>query len=66
MFVAGTLASSIAKWEDAADGVVGNGIGTDILGVGAATTSFLSADTAAPDGKNEVYFADIAGINALY
>lgn len=64
-FVADTLASSIVKWEDAADGIVGNGIGTDILGAGSATTSLLSADTAAPDGRNEAYFADVADAGAI-
>lgn len=63
--VAGTLGSGAGKWEDAADGIVGNGAGTDILGDGSATTTLLSADTAAPDGKNEVYFADIADAGAI-
>ena len=64
-FVVSTLASSVAKWEDAADGITGNGIGENILGNGSATSSALSADTAAPDGKNEVYFADIADIGVI-
>lgn len=64
-FVGSVLSSSVAKWEDAVDGVLGNGIGTDILGNGSATSSLLSADTAAPDGKNEVYFADVADAGAI-
>ena len=59
VFIKGTLSDGIAKWEDAADGISGNGIGVNILGDGATTTVALSADTAAPDGTNEVYFADI-------
>lgn len=54
------LDQGINKWEDATDGVV-DGLGTsDILGDGSLTTEALLADTAAPDDKNEVYFASIA------
>lgn len=63
--VAGTLAADIAKWEDAADGVVGNALGADILGNGATTTALLAADTVSPDGMNEAYFADILDGNAI-
>lgn len=52
--------ADIAKWEDAADGVVGNGTGVDILGPGTQTSATLVADSSSPDGLNEVYFADIA------
>src|SRR3989344_8087945 len=55
-FVFGNLAADIAKWEDATDGVLGNG-GLDVLGGGSATTDVLVADTASPDNVNEVYFA---------
>lgn len=59
------LTNGIDKWEDAADGIIGNGSGVDILGVGSSTSAVLAADTSAPDGQNEVYFADIADSNAI-
>ncbi|OGB73765.1 hypothetical protein A3K24_02970 [candidate division Kazan bacterium RIFCSPHIGHO2_01_FULL_44_14] len=55
----------IDKWEDAADGVMGNGSGTDILGDGTETFSTLTADLVAPDGLNEVYFADVSESGAI-
>ncbi|OGZ97739.1 MAG: hypothetical protein A3B34_00570 [Candidatus Sungbacteria bacterium RIFCSPLOWO2_01_FULL_54_21] len=65
IFVADTLSASIAKWEDAADGMVDNGLGVNILGNGTATSSALIADTVAPDGQNEVYFANVVDANAI-
>lgn len=50
-FVADNLAADIQKWEDAA--------GADIIGSGSSTTETLVADTATPDGVNEVYFGEI-------
>lgn len=54
------LSGGISKWEDATDGTVGNGVGTDVLGTGATTATTLVADTISPDNQNEVYFADIS------
>jgi len=51
-FVLNNLSANIAKWETAGE--------ADILGDGTSTSSILVADTASPDGVNEVYFADIA------
>lgn len=59
-FVLSNLTSDIAKWEDAADGVVGDSAGVDILGTGVSTSTLLSADTSSPDGKNEVFFGNIS------
>lgn len=59
-FVFNNLTSDIAKWEDAADGTIGNGLSKDILGNGSQTGGTLAADTASPDGQNEVYFADVS------
>ena len=64
-FVASNLASDMAKWEDAADGVVGSGAGFNILGNGSVTASALVADTSSPDGQNEVYFADVSSSDAI-
>ena len=64
-FVAGALGAGIAKWEDAADGLVGNASGVNILGEGTITSGLLSADTSTPDGANEVYFADVAEPSAI-
>lgn len=64
-FLLNNLTADISKWEDAADGVVGNGMGVDILGDGVLTYDSLIADTASPDGKNEVYFADVSSSNAI-
>lgn len=58
-FVKDTLAEDIALWEDASDGVVGNGAGVNILGEGSITSETLVADQIATDGKNEVYFDDL-------
>lgn len=57
--------AGIGKWEDAADGFVGNGIGVDILGNGLMATTTLTADTQAPDGNNEAYFADVSSPGAI-
>lgn len=56
---------SVLKWEDAADGIVGNNLGINILGDGALTSEALLADTTAPDGINEAYFADVSDSNAI-
>jgi len=53
------LTDGIAKWEDAADGIVGNGVAIDILGEGALTSAALVADESSTDGLNEVYFAPL-------
>jgi len=60
-----TQAAALAKWEDAADGTVGSGLGVDIVGTGLATTSALVADTESPDNQNEVYFADVSTADAI-
>ncbi len=57
-FIFSNLAADIAKWETAAAGV-------NILDEGALTADVLAADTASPDGKNEVYFANISDSNAI-
>lgn len=59
-FIFNNLTSDIAKWEDAADGVVGNGLSIDILGDGSVTSATLSADTTSPDDNNELYFGEIS------
>ncbi|MFY9484728.1 MAG: hypothetical protein WAP74_03875 [Patescibacteria group bacterium] len=64
-FVLTNLTGDIAKWEDAADGVVGNGLGINILGDGSSTTTTLVADTSSPDNQNEVYFADVSQSGAI-
>lgn len=64
-FVFNNLTSSIGKWEDAADGVVGNGVSANILGDGSTTSAALVADTNSPDGQNEVYFGDISNQGAI-
>lgn len=56
-FVLNNLTTDIAKWETAA--------AFDILGAGTSTEATLTADNAAPDGLNEVYFADIADPNTI-
>lgn len=58
-------AANLTKWEDAAEGVVGNGVGVEIFGDGTLTATTLVADTVAPDGQNEVYFADVAQTGAI-
>lgn len=64
-FIKDNLTSNIAKWEDAADGVVGNSTEVDILGSGSTTKASLAADTSSPDNQNEVYFADISSPGAI-
>lgn len=64
-FVLDNLTFDIAKWEDAADGTVGNSGSVDIIGSGSSVVTPLDADTVSPDGKNEVYFADITDSNAI-
>lgn len=64
-FVLGNTLADILKWEDAADGIVGNGSGSDILGNGTSVADILEADLNAPDGLNEVYFGAIDDPNAI-
>lgn len=59
-FVLTNLVSDIAKWEDAADGTVGNGNSVNILGEGSAVVDILVADEVVPDNLNEVYFGAIS------
>ncbi len=59
------FAVNVNKWEDAADGIVGNAGGVDIFGWGYATTTLLSSDSTAPDGLNEVYFGSISGSGTI-
>jgi hypothetical protein len=56
-FVTDNFASDIDKWEDAA--------GAEILGDGSVTNTTLSADMDSTDGKNEVYFGEIADVGAI-
>jgi hypothetical protein len=46
---------NISKWEDAADGVVGDGLSINILGNGTLTTSPLTLSNSRPDGVNAVF-----------
>ncbi|MBI2617563.1 matrixin family metalloprotease [Candidatus Gottesmanbacteria bacterium] len=64
-FVADNLATDITKWEDATDGILGNGTSGDILGNGSTTNAVLIADTTSPDNNNEVYFADVSSSDAI-
>lgn len=64
-FVFNNLTADIAKWEDAADGTVGDGSSVNILGNGSTTSNTLVADTSSPDGQNEVYFADVSSSGAI-
>lgn len=56
IFVTSNLAVDIGKWETAA--------GVDILG-NESLGDVDGADTESPDGKNEVYFADVVYENAI-
>ncbi|MBC7236602.1 MAG: matrixin family metalloprotease [Chloroflexi bacterium] len=62
--VRGAIATSIAKWEDAADGAMGNGNSLNILG-DESTGTVDGADTVSPDNKNEVLFGDIQDSGAI-
>lgn len=64
-FILSNIASNIAKWEDASDGVVGSGTSTNIMGDGSTTTATLVADSSSPDDKNEIYFANIASTGVI-
>ena len=63
-FVRATIAGAVGKWEDAADGVVGNNTAVNIMGdeEGGIVDG---VDTVTPDGKNEVLFGDISDANAI-
>ena len=64
-FVLDNLTADILKWEDAADGTVGSGVGVNILGNGSVTAATLIADTSSPDNQNEVYFSDVGSPGAI-
>lgn len=59
-FVFDNMTSDISKWEDAANGIIDDSAGFNILGDGSTTNETLVSDTLSPDNENEVYFADIA------
>jgi hypothetical protein len=59
------ISNSISKWEDASDGVVGNGVFSNILGNGSTTSATLVADNSTPDNLNEVYFGSIVDASAI-
>ena len=54
-FLLSNEAMDIAKWEDAADGVVGDSRSIQILGDGMLTNSPLSLSNSRPDGVNAVF-----------
>lgn len=56
---------NIAKWEDATDGIIGNNIGANILGLGTSVGDILVADETTPDGLNEAYFGAVSDPNAI-
>jgi len=58
-YIFSNLTSNISKWENAVDG------SPDILDTGSIVDTLLVADTVSPDGKNEVYFADIDSAGAI-
>ncbi len=55
----------MGKWEDAADGIVGNNKSINILGNGTATTTDLSVGYGKLNGKNEAYFAALSDNNTI-
>ena len=59
MTVFNLLDRGINKWEDAANGVVGDGYGKNVVGAGSFTTEMLNADETAPDNMNEIYFGEL-------
>jgi hypothetical protein len=59
------FSSSISKWEDATDGVVGNSAGVNVIGDGSTTSATLVADTVSPDNLNEAYFGAIEDSNTI-
>lgn len=58
------MEADINKWEDASDGIVGNGIGTEILGQGSVDTVSATLGKSL-DNKNEVEFASINNLGAI-
>lgn len=62
--VSSILSNAIGEWEDAADGTVNGILGANILGNEVAGV-VDGADSASPDGKNEVYFADVSSSGAI-
>ena len=54
-FLLSNEAADIAKWEDAADGGVGDGKFIDILGNGSLTSTTVSLSNKTPDGVNAVF-----------
>lgn len=57
-FIRNNIAFDINKWEDAANGIMNDGKGVNILGDETAG-EVDGVDMQAPDNKNEIYFADI-------
>src|SRR3989344_5100649 len=63
-FVRATIAGAVGKWEDAADGVVGNNALVNIMGNEEAGV-VDGVDTISPDGKNEVLFGNVDSNGAI-
>jgi len=53
------LNNGIVKWEDAADGVINNVMGANILGDGFLASEDLISQVGTLNGKNEVYFGSL-------
>ncbi|MDI6734406.1 MAG: matrixin family metalloprotease [Patescibacteria group bacterium] len=63
-FLLNNTTFNISKWENAADGTLDDS-SINILGNGTLTSLKLKADTARPDNKNEVYFANVSYPGAI-
>lgn len=63
-FVFEKLASGLSKWEDAADGVVGDGRILDIIG-DRVSGEVDGADVDSPDNKNEILWGDVSSPGAI-
>jgi len=59
-FLLANESADIAKWEDAADGVVGDGLFVNILGNGLLTNAKVSLSQRKPDGQNAVLFGKLS------
>lgn len=64
-FIFSNIAFNIAKWEDASNGVIGDGTSVNIMADGSSTSSILVADSSSPDGFNEIYFANISSSGTI-
>ena len=63
-FILNNIGLNIAKWEDASNGILGDGIKTEIMADGSSDKNLVAVPSSL-DGANEIYFANISSTGVI-